>query len=96
MVRGLGRIPTDAKHTEMAIMAAEQSVRRGRLDPSRQMLGLWRKRLAEAGEDALAKKVEDTARKHLDRVRGKRKGEEEKKPPKVQAPPSDFPIVLPH
>ena len=94
MVRGLGRVPTDARHTELAIMAAEQSVRRGRIDPSRMMLSLWRKRLDKAGEEKLVKLVEDTAREQLERVRGK-KEEAKKKKIFVEAPPEDFPIVLP-
>jgi hypothetical protein len=92
MVRGLGRVPADAKHTELAIMAAEQSVRRGRLDPSRVVLGLWVRRLEEAGETKLAKQVEDKAREHLERVRGKRTEEKVK----LEKPPEDFPIVLPN
>lgn len=92
-VRGLGRIPPDAKHTELALLAAEQSVRRGRLDPSRIILGLWRKRLDKAGEKALAEKVESIAAEHLERVRGKKKT---KKTKTIEPPPSDFPIVLPN
>ncbi len=94
MVRGLGRVPTNEHHTEIAILAAEQSVRRGRLDPSRQILGLWRKRLAAAGEDKLAQKVEDVARSHLERVRGKPDAPNMKH--KFETPPDDFPIVLPN
>ena len=94
MVRGLGRVTPDARHTEVALMAAEQSVRRGRLDPSRAVLGLWRKRLEEAGEIKLAQLIEDKAREHLERVRGKRTKEKTKT--KVEEPPDSFPIVLPN
>ena len=94
MVRGLGRVPPDARHTEVALMAAEQSVRRGRLDPSRVMLGLWRKRLDKAGEKELTEKVDKRADEHLQRIRGKPEKKAEK--PKFEAPPSDFPIVLPN
>ena len=94
MVRGLARVPVDSEHTKVALMAAEQSVRRGRLDPSRVLLGLWRKRLDEAGEKELAKQVEDKAAEHLARVRGKAPPKEEK--PKIEAPPDHFPIVLPN
>ena len=95
MVRGLGRVPADEKNTEVALLAAEQSVRRGRLDPSRVMLGLWRKRLDKAGEEALAKKVDERAMEHLERVRGK-KTKQKKHEEKLEAPPEDFPIVLPN
>jgi len=94
MVRGLGRIPVDEKHTEIALLAAEQSVKRGRIDPSRQMLGLWRKRLVEAGEDALAQKVEAKAEEHLERVRGKSEDEPADKKIEFGEPPADFPIIL--
>lgn len=93
MVRGLGRVPVDKRHTEIALMAAEQSVKRGRLDPSRMMLSVWRKRLVAAGEDELATQVEDKAMEHLERVRGKRK-DAPKKDPVIEEPPADFPIIL--
>jgi hypothetical protein len=94
MVRGLGRVPADAKHTDVALLAAEQSVRRGRLDPSRAMLGLWRRRLEQAGEAELAEKIEAKAREHLGRIRGKDKNELKGNP--LKPPPDDFPIVLPN